>query len=263
MRQRRAVCARLKVELTRQRRTLGYVLGGLRRCARRIIVKRDRQRVVRRCAAVRIRDHVAQHHRRICRALVIRAGRMQHVVQQRHRVGTRCLVRDLHLEQVCAHTRRIRARRDLGRQHATHNRVRHRLLAQRRRSATERRGKREAIAACSISSHAALQHAREHRFARVRVAGQVRIQVAHRARRVATRQTVIVHRCHRLVVIRRRVRIRHLEREPGLRRVPIPIRHRERAHHRGHRRQRHRIGLELVAAVRLRTQLACPQVHPL
>ena len=115
----------------------------------------------------------------------------------------------------------------------------------------------------TIQTHAACQRAREHRFARVRVACQVGIQIIHHAGRVATRQTIVVHRRSRLVVVRRRVLVRHLEREPGLRRVPIPIRHRERAHHRGHRRQRRRIGLELVAAVRLRTQLACTQVHPL
>ena len=157
---------------------------------------------------------------------------MQHVVQQRHRVRARRLVRDLHLEQVRAITITTGHR---CRQHAAHDRVLHRLLAQRRRSAIERRGKREAIAARTIQTHAACQRAREHRFARVRVACQVGIQIIHHAGRVATRQTIVVHRRSRLVVVRRRVLVRHLEREPGLGRIAVSIRHRERACNRSHR----------------------------
>ena len=113
---------------------------------------------------------------------------MQHVVQQRHRVRTRCLVRDLHREQSSARTgRRQRIRRRIPA-------VRHRLLTHGARLSSQTR-KREAIRSSAIAAHAAGQCARERR--------QLRAHFICRACRVAIIQTVIIHRRSRLVVVRR------------------------------------------------------------
>ena len=224
-----------------QRRTLGHRLLVANAHARRVIVKRDGQRVVRRRALVRIHDAVLQiQRRRVLRVIARRhtiQRRVQHVLQQRHLVGTRGLVRDLHLKQ---RTRAAcRAGRDRGRQRVRRSipAVRHRLLAHRRCRACQRR-KREAVRTRSVIAHAATERTRERR--------QSRTHFACSALRVVTRQAIVVHRCCRRVVVRRRVHIHDLEAEACAGRIVIAIRHRERARHRGYRAQRHRIGLELI-----------------
>ena len=177
--------------IARHRRILRRLREAVILDARRVIIKRDRQRVVRGLRPIRILDAIRQiQRRRVLRVVTVRTiqRRMQHVVQQRHRVRTRCLVRDLHREQSSARTgRRQRIRRRIPA-------VRHRLLTHGARLSSQTR-KREAIRSSAIAAHAAGQCARERR--------QLRAHFICRACRVAIIQTVIIHRRSRLVVVRR------------------------------------------------------------
>ena len=118
---------------------------------------------------------------------------MQHVVEQRHRVGARRRIGDLHREQ----RRAGPCAADGGggqRVAAGGPAVGDGLLADRAGLAVET-GEGEAVRAGAVDADAAAERAGERRLAGVgRVVARVGIEVARRARRIAAGKTVVVDR---------------------------------------------------------------------
>ena len=147
---------------------------------------------------------------------------MQHVVVERHRIGTRRLIGDRHREQQATRTRcRQGIARDI---------VGHQFGANRRGRQMQAGCKREAVGARAISADAAAQRAREDRFTCIAVPSQIGIEVIYRARRIAARQTIIVNR-RRRCASRREVCIHNRETHIGCRRVTITIGYRKGGRH--------------------------------
>ena len=149
---------------------------------------------------------------------------MQHVVEQRHRVGAGRRVGDLHREQRVPRGRRVVAVSVL---RAAIPAVGHRLSADRPGRCRSDPQTRSRCAPAPSAADAAAQRARERRLAGVaRVVASVGVEIADRARRVAAGSPSSSTAAAALP-LRRRVGVRDREADRRRRRVAVAVRHRE------------------------------------
>ena len=188
---------------------------------------------------------------------------MQHVIEQRHLVGARRLVGDLHLEQGGAVARTAVV--DRRRQHVADNAVAHRLQADRNPGLPlSEAANLKPLAPAPSRPTLPPRTAAERRLAARRAVeiAEIGVEVADRARRIAAGNPSSSTAAD-ATAARRRVGVSHLEGDRGRRRVAVAVGHRIGRRDRRNRARRRSVRRERVLARRLHLEQAGANVDRL